>query len=136
MAEEGPHSVTAILKASDPLWWWLRENFRLPSIVALLTCFATAAGWIYTQHLDLRLLKEHDPRPKLEEIAGQLSAVLQAQSAMQQRLEDFGERIDRQERKWERVEAVAATPLPAPTRSGRYPRRSGPRSSPPAGESP
>jgi hypothetical protein len=109
--EEHGHSVTAILKATDPAWWWLRENFRLPSLVAIAGCMVTSAAWIYSQHLDLQQLKKHDPGPKLEEIAGQLSAVLQAQSAMQQRLEDFGERIDRQERRWERVDEVAeATP--------------------------
>lgn len=101
------HSVTAVLKAADPLWWWLRENFKLPSVLALVGCLVTAGGWIYTQHQDLEQLKKHDPGPKLEEIAGQLSAVLQAQSAMQQRLEDFGDRIDRQERRWERVDQVA-----------------------------
>ena len=133
---EEPLSVTSILRRSDPLWWWLRENFKLPSLLALLACVATSAGWIYTQHLDLRLLKEHDPGPKLQEIAGQLSEVLQAQSGMRQRLEDFGDRIDRQERKWERVEAVAAAPPPEPPRKARYPRRSDHRPSPPAGESP
>jgi hypothetical protein len=127
-------SVTAILKRSDPLWWWLRENFRLPSLIAIATCVLTATAWIYTQHLDLRLLKEHDPGPKLEEIAGQLSAVLQAQSAMQQRLEDFGQRVDRQEHKWERVEEVAAAPIARlPTRA-RYSRRTAPRPNPPASE--
>jgi hypothetical protein len=108
---DDPGSVTGVLKRKDPVWWWLRENFRLPSLVAIAGCLVTSAAWIYSQHLDLDQLKKHDPGPKLEEIAGQLSAVLQAQSAMQQRLEDFGDRIDRQERRWERVDQVAeATP--------------------------
>lgn len=115
---EPPHSITAILKATDPAWWWLRENFKLPSLVAIAACVATAAAWIYSQHLDLEQLKKHDPGPKLEEIAGQLSAVLQAESAMKARLEDFGERIDRQEARWERVDQVAET-MPAPPRRKR-----------------
>lgn len=116
--EPAQHSVTAILKATDPAWWWLRENFKLPSVVAIAVCVATAGAWIYTQHLDLEQLKKHDPGPKLEAIAEQLSAVLQAQSAMQQRLEDFGERIDRQEARWDRVDQVAQA---EPARS-RHPR--------------
>lgn len=112
--EPAQHSVTAILKATDPAWWWLRENFKLPSLVAIAVCIATSAAWIYAQHLDLQQLKTHDPGPKLEAIAAQLSEVLQAQSAMQQRLEDFGQRIDRQEARWERVDQVAqADPLPS-----------------------
>ncbi|MGH8210659.1 MAG: hypothetical protein ACREU6_13905 [Steroidobacteraceae bacterium] len=136
--EEGdpPLSVTGVLKRSDPVWWWLRENFRLPSLIAIATCVLTGAGWVYVQHLDLDQLKQHDPGPKLEAIAGQLSAVMQSQSAMQQRLEDFGERIDRQERKWERVESVAEAPLPARATRAQYPRRSDPRPSRPAGGSP
>lgn len=122
-ASDASHSITAILKATDPAWWWLRENFKLPSLVAITGCLLTSAAWIYSQHLDLDQLKKHDPGPKLEEIAGRLSEVLQAQSAMQQRLEDFGERIDRQERRWERVDQVAdATPA-----LGRRPRRAAPR---------
>ncbi len=105
-------SLTALLKATDPVWWWLRENFKLPSLVAIAGCLVSSAGWIFSQHLDLRLLKEHDPGPKLEQIAGQLSQVLQAQSAMQQRLEDFGQRIDRQDQKWQRVEEAAEMPIP------------------------
>jgi hypothetical protein len=106
-----PGSITGALRRIDPVWWWLRENFRLPSLVAIAGCVVTSAAWIYSQHLDLEQLKKHDPSAKLEEIAGQLSAVLQAQSAMQQRLEDFGDRIDRQEARWDRVDQVAeATP--------------------------
>jgi hypothetical protein len=121
-----PGSVTGVLKRVDPVWWWLRENFRLPSLVAIALSIATSAAWIYSQHLDLEQLKKHDPGPKLEEIAGQLSAVLQAQSAMQQRIEDFGERIDRQESRWERVDEVAEA-MPAPTRRKRLASRGEPR---------
>lgn len=118
--EEHTHSVTATLKAADPVWWWLRENFRLPSLVAIAGCLVTSAAWIYSQHLDLEQLKKHDPGPKLEAIAEQLSQVLQAQSAMQQRLEDFGQRIDRQEARWDRVDQVAqAEPSRPPLRHPR-----------------
>lgn len=108
----GEPSVTSRLKVADPLWWWLRENFKLPSIITIAGCLITSAAWLYTQHADLVQLKAHDPGPQLEAIAGKLSAVLQAQSAMQQRLDDFADRIDSQERRWERVESIAAAPPP------------------------
>jgi hypothetical protein len=105
-----PGSITGVLRRVDPVWWWLRENFRLPSLVAIAGCLLTSAAWIYSQHMDLEQLKKHDPGPQLAAIATQLSAVLQAQSAMQQRLEDFGERIDRQEARWDRVDQIATEP--------------------------
>lgn len=112
-------SITGVLRRVDPVWWWLRENFRLPSLVAIAGCVVTSAAWIYSQHLDLDQLKKHDPGPKLEEIAGQLSAVLQAQSAMVQRLQDFGDRIDRQEARWDRVDQVAEANPSRPLRHAR-----------------
>ena len=106
----GEPSVTSRLKVADPLWWWLRENFKLPSLITIALSLATSAAWLYTQHADLAQFKAHDPGPQLEAIASKLSAVLQAQSAMQQRLDDFSQRIDSQERRWEHVESVADTP--------------------------
>jgi hypothetical protein len=103
-------SVTSRLRAVDPVWWWVRENFKLPSLLTIAGCVLTAAAWLYMQHVDLVELKKHDPGPKLESIAAQLTAVLQAQSAMQQRLNDFADRIDEQERRWERAEQIASAP--------------------------
>ena len=103
-------SLTARLKRADPLWWWLRENFRLPSIVVILACAGSSWAWLYSQHSDLVALKRRDPTRQLEAIAGQLSTVLQKQSAMNQRLEDFSQRIEAQERRWEHVEVVAESP--------------------------
>lgn len=103
-------SVTSRLKVADPLWWWLRENFKLPSLITIAGCLLTSAAWLYTQHADLVQLKAHDPGPELKAIAEQLAAVLRSQSAMQQRLDDFALRIDAQERRWERVESIAETP--------------------------
>ena len=109
-------SVTARLRRVDPVWYWLRENFRLPSVFAIAACLATSAAWLYTQHTDLVQLKAHDPGPQLDQIAARLSAVLQAQAVMQQRLDDFAQRLDDQARRWERVDEIAD----APPRHGRH----------------
>lgn len=102
--------ATGILKRQAPLWWWLRENFKLPAIGTLAGCIVTAGVWIGSQHADLQQLKKQGPA--LERIEAQLSEVLQSQSAMKQQLADFGERIDRQDQKWARVEDAAEIRVP------------------------
>jgi hypothetical protein len=105
--------ATGILKRQAPLWWWLRENFKLPALGAIAGCILSAGAWLWSQHVDLEQLKNRDdPKPALARIEAQLSEVLQAQSAMKQQLADFGERIDRQDQKWARVEDAAEIRVP------------------------
>lgn len=110
MEEPAASSVTARLKRADPAWWWLRENFKLPAVLTIAGCVLSSGAWLWTQHTDLVELKSHDPGPKLEAIAGELAELLRTQAVMQQRLEDFAQRIDAQERRWEHVEEVADAP--------------------------
>lgn len=112
MSEGAETAVTSLLKRYDPLWWWLRENFKLPSIITIAGCLLTSAAWLYTQHTDLTLQQKRDPEPHLQVIEAQLSEVLQAQSAMKQQLADFGQRIDRQDQKWQRAEEAAEIRIP------------------------
>jgi hypothetical protein len=105
--------ATGILKRKAPLWWWLRENFKLPAIGAIAGCIVSAGAWIWSQHADLEQLKgREDPKPALERIDAKLSEVLQAQSGMKEQLADFGKRIDRQDQKWARVEDAADIRIP------------------------
>lgn len=105
-------SVTAILKRTDPLWWWLRENFKLPSLISLAVVLAGAGSWIYVQRSDLA---------GIETAIKGLATTAQV-AALGEKLDDQGDRLDRLERNWDDAGRVAAEfkprrrPIPLPRR--------------------
>jgi hypothetical protein len=105
-------SPTAVLERLAPGWAWLRENFKLPAVVAIGGLVLSSGAWIYSQRTDIESLQKRDPTAHLERIEGQLSEVLQTQSAMKEQLTEFGRRIDSQDHKWERVEEAAEIRVP------------------------
>jgi len=102
---EAEGSVTAILKRADPLWWWLRENFKLPSLISLALAIAGAGSWIYVQRSDLAGL---DRQIKNLATSDQVSAVGESLKALSVQLDDQGDRLDRLERNWDDAGRVAA----------------------------
>lgn len=102
--------ATAVLQRIAPGWAWVRENFKLPPVLAITGLVVSSGAWIYSQHLDLQSLKKRDPAVQLDRIERQLSLVLQQQAAMRVDLANQGQRIARQEAQWDRVTQVAETP--------------------------
>lgn len=105
-ATEAEGSVTAILKRADPLWWWLRENFKLPSLVAIAALVAGAAGWIWLQ--SHRLDQLADLQKSTAAVTDELKSVGESLKALSVQLEDQGDRLDRLERNWDDAGRVAA----------------------------
>jgi|GEM_PF-5225685 len=105
-------TATQVLRRISPAWGWARENFKLPALVTIGGLLVSSGGWIFWQRSDIEALKKRDPTAHLERIEAQLSEVLQTQSAMKQQLADFGQRIDRQDQKWLRVEEAAEIRIP------------------------
>lgn len=107
-------SVTALLKRTDPLWWWLRENFKLPSLAAIASVVAGSVLWIYNQRADLRALQAQQ---KTLATSDQVAAVQSSLEAIRTQLDDHGDRLDRLERNWDDAGRVAAEIRVRPRRS-------------------
>jgi hypothetical protein len=110
-------SVTGLLKRVDPLWWWLRENFRLPSLGVIASVIAGAGVWLFNQRGDLRGLQAQQ---KTLATADQVAAVQHSLDSLKTQLDDQGGRIDRLERNWDDAGRVLDQ-SPPPRR--RLPRR-------------
>jgi hypothetical protein len=116
---EAEGSVTAILKRADPVWWWLRENFKLPSVAAIVSVVAGSVLWIYNQRADLHALQAQQ---KTLATSDQVAAVQSALEAIRTQLNDHGDRLDRLERNWDDAGRVAAETRIRTGRSTRAPR--------------
>jgi hypothetical protein len=103
-------TATAVLQKLAPGWGWLRENFKLPPVLAIAGLLVSSGAWIYSQHTDIQSLKKRDPKPQLDRIESQLSQILQQQAGMRVDLANQAQRIARQEAQWDRVTQVAETP--------------------------
>lgn len=102
---EDAGSVTAILKRADPVWWWLRENFKLPSLAAIASVIAGSGVWIYNQRADLHALQAQQ---KTLATSDQVAALQASLEAIRTQLDDHGDRLDRIERNWDDAGKVAA----------------------------
>ncbi len=102
-------SVTAILKRADPLWWWLRENFKLPSLAAIASVLAGSGLWLYHQRADLRDLQA---QIKTLATSDQQNGIAESLKALSVQLDDQAARLDRLERNWDDAGRVAAETAP------------------------
>ena len=104
-----PGPLTRRLRRLDPTWWWLRENFKLPSLGAIGALVLSAGGWIWSQHMALEhlagKLEGLATAAQVQELAGKLE-VLRSQG------DDQDERLGRLEQQWDRVTRVADEPIP------------------------
>lgn len=41
-----PETATNVLRRLSPFWAWMRENFKLPAVLTILTLFVAGGGWI------------------------------------------------------------------------------------------
>ena len=106
MSEEADAgSVTSLLRRVDPAWWWLRENFKLPSLAAIAGVIATAGLWLYHQRADLRDLQA---QIKTMATSDQVNGVSESLKALSVQLDDQADRLDRLERNWDDAGRVAA----------------------------
>ena len=97
-------SVTSLLKRVDPAWWWLRANFKLPSLAVIASLVACAGGWLLHEHLALgELAKRPDLGPQIAGLAARLDADEKAWA-------DHNGRIEALERWQDRVTNVAESP--------------------------
>jgi hypothetical protein len=102
---EGP--LTRRLRRLDPTWWWLRENFKLPSVSALAGVILAAGTWIWQQHSELvELGRKIDKLATSAEVAALDSHV----DVLEAELGDQGDRLSRVEANWDRVQGVADEP--------------------------
>jgi DNA polymerase III epsilon subunit-like protein len=102
--ETDPGSVTSLLRRADPVWWWLRENFKLPSLAAIASVLAGAGVWLYNQRADV-----HGLEAQLKTLAtsDQVAAVQRDVAGMRSDINDHDSRIDRIERYLDQAHAVA-----------------------------
>lgn len=93
---EGP--LTRRLRRLDPTWWWLRENFKLPSLATIAGVLASAGVWIWSQHTALERLAG-----KLDGLAtaDQVAALAGSVNVLRAQVGDQGDRLDRLERNWD-----------------------------------
>lgn len=110
---EDASSVTAVLKRGAPAWWWLRENFRPPSIAAIAGVVVTAGGWIWHEHAALEELGEHQ---KGLATSAQVAELKSSLDAIRTALEDHGDRIARIERYLDGAHQIALEPPKRPRR--------------------
>lgn len=102
--EADPGSVTSLLKRVDPAWWWLRENFKIPSVLTIVGIIGAAGGWLLHEHLVLVKLSERpDLAPAMAGLATRLDADEKAWA-------DHNGRIEGLERWQDRVTNVAESP--------------------------
>jgi Tfp pilus assembly protein PilO len=97
------------------MWWWLRENFKLPSLAAIASVVAGSGLWIYNQRADLHALQAQQ---KTLATSDQVATVQSSLEALRTQLEDQGDRLDRLERNWDDAGRVAAETR-VPKRRGR-----------------
>lgn len=104
MSDSDVGSITSLLKRADPVWWWLRENFKLPSLAAIAGIVATAGLWLYNQRADL-----HAMQSQLQTLAtsDQVAALDRSLVGIRADLDDHAGRIDRIERYLDQAHAVA-----------------------------
>jgi len=70
---DGP--LTRRLRKLDPTWWWLRENFKLPSVGVIAGLLLGGGGWLLHEHLALEeLARRPDLGPQLAGLAARLDA--------------------------------------------------------------
>jgi len=104
-ATEEELGATAVLKKWAPVWWWLRENFKLPSVGAIAGILASATVWIWHQHTDLvgleGQLKGLATADQIRELAGRLDRFAD-------HLDDQDNRLGRLEDNWDHASGVAA----------------------------
>lgn len=105
MTDSDVGSITSLLKRADPVWWWLRENFKLPSIAVILSIAGGAGAWIYTQRADLHALQAQQ---KTLATSDQVAGVASSLEGLRVQLEDQAGRLDRLERNWDDAGRVAA----------------------------
>jgi hypothetical protein len=98
-------SVTSVLKRVDPAWWWLRENFKLPSLAAIASVVAGSGVWIYNQRADLHALQAQQ---KTLATSDQIAGLQRSLDALGDQLGAQGTRLDRLERNWDDAGRVAA----------------------------
>jgi hypothetical protein len=103
---DGP--LTRRLRRLDPTWWWIRENFKLPSLGAIAGVLATGGVWIWHQHTDLVALEE---QLKGLATADQVRELAAHVDRLGDQLGDQGDRIERLEVNWDRVTEVAEIPV-------------------------
>ena len=98
-------STTVVLRRLSPAWAWVRDNFKLPALLAIAGIVAGAGSWLWQQQLELAQLKKSmfDPRPRLETLE-------RDQAALRQQLDDLQPRVEQQDENWARVYGIAAEP--------------------------
>lgn len=109
--------ATGILKLRAPLWWWLRENFTLPAVLAIGGILAGSAAWLWAQHTAIRDLKQQvagiaNPGPKLEGLETRVNSLELDRAALKPQLGEFTRRLGEQDQKWARVEDAAEIRVP------------------------
>jgi hypothetical protein len=110
-------SVTSLLKRADPAWWWIRENFKLPSVLTIAGMLVSGGAWLWTQHSNVRDLEKRvvaikDPTPRFDRLEARTQALELDAAAAKQRAEDFSRRVADQEDEWKIVHQAAAQLVP------------------------
>ncbi len=99
-----PLSVTGLMKFRAPAWWWLRDNFKLPSVLTLLGLVAGSGGFLWHQHTAIVKLEERpDLGPQINGLAARLDADEKSWA-------DHNGRIQSLERWQDRVTNLAESP--------------------------
>lgn len=118
-------SVTSLLKRTDPLWWWLRENFKLPSLLTIGGLLVSGGAWLWTEHAALRDLQGRVAAIKVGALDARLNTLELHQAVLAPRLNEFDRRIGAQEHEWQVVHDAALRRVPGVSQSGRPPNRPG-----------
>lgn len=100
---------------------WVRENLSPRAVWSVLAAVFTAGGWI-AHESGQRVALEHANSDSKEALAAQVQATKELTVTVNQintnltkvstRLEDIGQQVDAQGRKWERVESAAEIRVP------------------------
>lgn len=101
--------ATAILKRTAPAWWWLRKNFTLPAVLAICGILAASSAWLWRQHVAIEDLRQRpDLGPQLAGLAARMDANELERARLRERLDDYGDRIERLEQNWDHAGLVAS----------------------------
>jgi len=101
--------ATAVLKRTAPAWWWLRQNFTLPAVLAIAGILAGSAAWLWKQQGVIEELRRRpDLGPQLAGLAARMDADELERAGQRQQLKDQGERTARLEENWDHAGLIAS----------------------------
>lgn len=103
------HTFSQVLKVRWPVGYWLRQQFSLTSIIAILSILAAGGGWII--NLKTRVVV-------LETRVVPVLANVREIDVLKVRVDDLEQRITRIEQDWDYARNAAGLP-PTPRRAGR-----------------